>query len=441
MDLRVWGLDINHKDHLVVAGCDLVDLANTYGTPLHVVDEIRLRHNYNAFLAAFRNSYSKVKVFYSYKTNCIPRVLALLHREGCGAEVTSPYELWLASRLGVDPAAIIYNGVNKSVDDVRRAVELGIGLINLDSISEARRLRQAAQQVQRRVNVGVRLDPGVGWKAQFGIGTKHEIIRDLVNEIRGSDLLRLSCLHAHVGSGLRSTALHGRTIQTLIRWLAEFKKRFHIDIEALDLGGGFGVPTVKPLTVRQTALYKLFNRPPREPSPEACPSIEEFGTTLTSLLKQCCARYEVPEPALFLEPGRIITSNAQILLVTVRDIKNRTTGARFALTDGGMQNVAFPLSYEYHHCLLVNRASAARNKRYFVTGPLCSPQDVLYRNWKLPELECNDVIAIMDAGAYFTSFSNNFSYPRPAVVLASNGVHEVIRARERFDDMTAADQV
>jgi diaminopimelate decarboxylase len=434
-------LDINRKDHLVFAGCDLVELAETYGTPLHVVDELRLRQNYQAFLGAFQNSYSRVKVFYSYKTNCIPGVLALLHKEGCGAEVTSPYELWLASRLGVEPAAVVYNGVNKSEDDVLRAVELGIGLINIDSVSEVRKVSQAARRFQTRVNVGVRLDPGVGWKAQFGIQPRSEIIRDVVNEISGSDLLRLRCLHAHVGSGLRKTALHGRTIQALIRWLAELRNEFQVEIEAVDLGGGFGVPTVKPLTVRETAFYKLLNRPPREPSLEACPSIEEFGTTLTTLLKQCCARYDVPQPELLLEPGRIITSNAQILLLKVRDVKNRTSGARFALTDGGMQNIAFPLSYEYHHCLLVNRASAARNKRYFVTGPLCSPQDLLYRNWKLPELQRNDVIAIMDSGAYFTSFSNNFSYPRPAVVLGSNGVHKIIRARERFDQMIAADQI
>src|SRR5262245_16393748 len=136
MDIALWGLDTNSGDHLVLAGCDLVELAHTYGTPLHVVDATRLRLNYQSVLQAFQNSYPSVKIFYSYKTNCIPGVLALLHREGCGAEVTSPYELWLALQLGLEPTAIIYNGVNKSVDDLRRAVQAGVGLINIDSVGE-----------------------------------------------------------------------------------------------------------------------------------------------------------------------------------------------------------------------------------------------------------------------------------------------------------------
>jgi len=105
-----------------------------------------------------------------------------------------------------------------------------------------------------------------------------------------------------------------------------------------------------------------------------------------------------------------------------------------------MQNIAFPLSYEYHECLLASGAEGRPRRRYFVTGPLCSIEDILYRNWKLPELKEGDILAIMDAGAYFTSFANNFSFPRPAVVAVSNGTHTVLRRRETFDHMSAVDE-
>jgi diaminopimelate decarboxylase len=106
-----------------------------------------------------------------------------------------------------------------------------------------------------------------------------------------------------------------------------------------------------------------------------------------------------------------------------------------------MQNIAFPLSYEYHHCFVANKARTERSRRYIVTGPLCSPEDILYRNWELPELEPGDLLAIMDAGAYFTSFANNFSYPRPPVVLVSEGESKLIRGRETFEQMTVLDEL
>src|SRR5262249_25892375 len=128
------------------------------------------------------------------------------------------------------------------------------------------------------------------------------------------------------------------------------------------------------------------------------------------------------------------------LLVRVRELKTRRSGKTFAMTDGGMQNIAFPLSYEYHECLLATGAEGRSRRRYFVTGPLCSSEDILYRNWKLPELKEGDILAIMDAGAYFTSFANNFSFARPAVVAVSNGTHTVLRRRETFDHMSAVDE-
>ena len=204
-------------------------------------------------------------------------------------------------------------------------------------------------------------------------------------------------------------------------------------------GGGFGVPTVKMLNVCEMALYRLLNVAPRPPRAEDCPSIETFGHVLTGVLLDRCARYGLEVPSLFLEPGRAITSDAQLLLLTVKDVKQHGNGTAFAIADGGMQNIAFPLAYEYHHAFLTSRASAPRERRYFVTGSLCSPQDLLYRNWALPTLRAGDVLAVMDAGAYFTSFANNFSYPRPPVVCVSGGRHRILRERETFEQMTAVD--
>jgi len=440
MDRGLWGLAVNHKDHLVFGGHDIVELAEQYGTPLHIADADRVRSNYRRFLDAFEEPDSDVKVFYSYKTNCIPGVLKVLHEEGCGAEVVSPYEFWLASRLSVEPSEIVYNGVNKSVEDLRTAIQKGVGLINVDSAREIHRLRKASEASQRDVNVGIRIYPEVGWKAQFGVQPEEDRIFAMVDELNKTSSLNLCCLHAHIGTGIRTTKNYTRTIEVLCRLMQKLKQKRDIDIEYIDLGGGFGVPTVKTLTLRDLALYKLANISPREPGVEDCPSVGTFGRAIRAVLRRCCTRWKVKEPRLLLEPGRAITSDTQILLLTVCEVKERSDGTKYALTDGGMQNIAFPLSYEYHKCFLANRLGDGSRDRYFITGPLCSPEDILYRNWELPALEEGDILAIMDAGAYFTSFSNNFSHPRPAVVLVSDEGHRIVRQRESFEHMTALDE-
>lgn len=433
--------EVNADDHLVLGGCDLVTLAKIYGTPLHVVDEDRLLGNYRRFLAAFRGPYPDTRVFYSYKTNCIPGILALLHQDGCGAEVISPYEAWIAHRLGVKGVDTIYNGVARSGQDFRAAIANGVGLINIDSLDELHRLSQLAEELTETVNIGLRVYPEVGWRAHFGLHPRVDRLLARGAELKTRRHLNVCTLHAHIGTGLRQTSSYERAIDRLCSLIRDLQGKSGVTITNLDLGGGFGVPTVKTLSVPELALYRILNVPPRPPRADDCPSTETFGRVLTDVLRDRCAHYGVAEPTLLLEPGRAITSDAQLLLLTVKDIKQRGGGRVFAIADGGMQNIAFPLGYEYHHVALASRASAPRERRYFVTGSLCSPEDLLYRNWWFPALAAGDVLAVMDAGAYFTSFANNFSYPRPAVVSVRSGSHRLLRERETFEQMTTLDRV
>jgi len=439
MDINLWGLDINHKDHLVLGGCDVVELAENYGTPVHLVDANKLRSNYSRFLNAFKSSYNKVKVFYSYKTNCVPAVLKVLQEEGCGAEVVSPYELWLTSQLGVKSSEIIYNGVNRSTEDFKTAIQKGVGLINVNSVGEINRLKEASEELKKEVKVGVRISPEVGWKGQFGLEPKEDKIVDIFKELNKTSFLKPCCLSVHIGTGIRNTIAYKKAIKLICLLIKDLKEKLDIEIECFDLGGGFGLSTVKSFNVTEFALYKLFNITPQEPNIKKCPPVEVFGQEITDFLKQCCWRFGLKEPYLLIEPGRAITGNAQILLLTLSEIKKRSNRTKFAITNGG-KNIAFPASYEYHKCFLANRASACIKDRYFVTGPLCSPGDILYRNWKLPELKEGDILAIMDTGAYFTSFSYNFSFPRPGIVLVSDSYHKIVRQHESFEHLTALDK-
>ena len=441
MNRDLWGLGANDQGHLVFGGHDLVELAESYGTPLHVADEARLRAQYRAFLGAFRSAYPRVRVSYSYKTNCIPAVLKVLHEEGCGAEVVSPYELWLAARLGVGSHRIIYNGVTKSLETLELAVETDVNVINIDSVEESRRVLKAAKRLARKPNVGIRIDPGVGWKAQFGVECAKNAVLEVASALTELDLVNLCCLQVHMGTGLRKTRQYEKSIEVACSVMRDLRQDLGIGIQYLDLGGGFGVPTVKTLSLGEVALYRLFDIPPRPPDAHDCATFGDFASAIGKCLARNCSRCNVPEPVLLLEPGRALTSSAQVLLVTVGDAKRRSNGRQYAIVDGGMQNIAFPLSYEYHACFVASQARALPKQRYHVTGPLCSPEDMLYRNWRLPELHRGDVLAIMDAGAYFTSFANSFSHPRPPVVMVSDSQCRLVRKRESYEYMIALDMV
>jgi diaminopimelate decarboxylase len=440
MNRALWKLGINARQHLTLGDCDLVDLAERYGTPLHVVDEARLRGNYVDFVSAFRRHYPAVDVFYSYKTNCVPGLIELLHDEGCGAEVVSPYELWLALRLGVRPDRIIYNGIYKPAESLKMAIAAGVRLVNIDSIAEADRVMQITAELDRQVNLGIRIYPPIGWRGQFGVEADLERCEAVCKRLAAHPLCNVSCVAVHVGSGIWQAKNFCQIARHLCRTARGIQKLTGEAIRYLDLGGGFGVPTVKTLSVADQAWYKLLHRPPRPPNPKRCASVEEFAKVIGATIRDESRRAGLEEPSLLLEPGRAISSGPQVLLVKVHQIKQRRGGRTYAITDGGMQNIAFPLSYEFHHCLVANRAADEAWRRYFVTGPLCSPQDMLYRNWQLPKLTSGDVLAIMDAGAYFTSFANNFSFPRPPVAVVSQGQARLVRQRETFEHLMHSDE-
>ena len=440
MNVSDWTLSVNQGGHLSMAACDLVEVADCHGTPLYVVDEAGLRGTYRAFVRAFRRYYPSVEVFYSYKTNCVAGLIEVLDREGCGAEVVSPYELWLALRLGVEPDRIIYNGVHKSPASLRVAIERGVRLVHINSRAEADHVIRLAADLQREVNVGLRVQPQIGWGGQFGIQADADELVETCKSLRSQPLCKISCVSAHIGSGIRSAKGYAKTARYLCRVARRIQDLTGAEIRDLDVGGGFGVPTVKTLSVGERAFYKHLNRRPQPPDSRRCASVDAFARAIGDAVQEEYRRSGLQEPKLLLEPGRAISSSSQVLLVRVCDIRDRPGRRTYVITDGGMQNIAFPLSYEYHHCLVANRASDEARHTYFVTGPLCSPEDILYRNWRLPKLAVGDVLAVMDAGAYFTSYANNFSFPRPPVAMVSHGRARIVRRRETFDHLAALDR-
>jgi diaminopimelate decarboxylase len=201
-----------------------------------------------------------------------------------------------------------------------------------------------------------------------------------------------------------------------------------------------GVPTTKNMTGSEYGLYRAFGILPAPPDPKEAQPISEFFRDINDAVVGYCRQEGMDVPKILIEPGRLLTSRAEFLLTAIHSIKERPPDAPFAITDVGRLSVTFPCEFEYHEMFLANRPLAEPEVPYNIVGRICTSADWLARNRLLPRLTPADTIAIMDAGAYFSSNASNFAFPRPRIVSISEGEARIIRDEESFEHLTAMDE-
>lgn len=415
-----WSLEAERERGLLLEGLSLHGLLERYGSPLHVVHAARLAENVRAFQQPDQRAAAGCGIFYSYKTNPVPGVLSFLNERGVGAEVISPYELWLAERVGVPASRIVFNGPAKSDAVLARAIARGV-LVNLNHREEIAAAARVAARVGRQARVGLRVVCRRGWSGQLGLRIEGgEALRGFA-EALAERRLRVVALHAHFGPPLGSAAALRRFLGELLDFCDRLHAGLGLDLELLDLGGGLAIPTVTPLGGKPSRL-----------------TIPEYVRSVVAHVARHFREAGRPQPRLALEPGRAVTASAQLLLARVLSVKATRRGHAYLMLDAGT-NLAGALRFESHAILPVNRCGQAPSLRYTLAGPLCSPSDVLCSGVRLPELRPGDSLAIMDAGAYFVPYQTNFSFPRPAIVMVENGRARLLRRAERFQDLVAFD--
>ena len=433
-----WGALINPRGHLEFDGVDLHDLVATHGSPILAVSRRRLLDDASRFATAVNAVFSNPVIGVSYKTNCIPGVLRELHRTGFAAEVISPYELWLADKLGIPGNRIIVNGVNKDDEFLREAVRLNVATLNIDEPGELERLRDAARQLGTPVRVSLRLK--VDLSSHFGLGIESGEATRVADDIsKHTDLLHFQGLHFHALADNDNPDHHIRHLRRALEFAAHIRSRFNLPTSILNIGGGYTVPTMKVMSRFEYARQRLLNVPCRPPDPEAGVDIGQYMQRLAAALEEDCRALELPIPRIACEPGRIVFSQSHVMLSKVHSIKRNAFGPDFVMTDAGKILTSYPCDYEYHQMFVANRMRADCDTNYHLMGRLCTPADWLAKNRCLPKLEPGDVIAVMDAGAYFTSYSSNFAFPRPAIVMLEEGGVRTVRRRESFEHLTGMD--
>jgi diaminopimelate decarboxylase len=449
-DLGPWGLE-REGPELRWGGVGLARLGREFGTPLYVVNAGRLRANVAGFREAFRSRDLEPEVYYSVKTNPVPAVLRTLAGLGVGAEVISDFELWLASGAELDGAGVVVNASLKDQELLRRAVERGARLVNVKNLAELRALREAAARAGTAANVGLRLNPGLR-KRVFDLTTATGSARCPIGFARGtpewraalrivreSPELRFRGLQFHIGSGIRSARPYREALRNVAPALEETLAA-GLRPEVLDIGGGFGAPTVREIGLLEALRLFALNRPPRPAKPFLDGFLGEVAGACRDTVMSFAARHRLPVPSVLVEPGRALTASAQLLLLGVDAVVRGRNGRPSVFCDGGAMSLSQLLISEHHAIVAANRNGAGPAETCDIFGGLPTPLDIVSFRWKMPRPESGDLLAVMDTGAYFTSLGNNFAGVRPAIVMIDDGRAGLVRRRETYEDLVSRDE-
>jgi diaminopimelate decarboxylase len=445
-----WGLLTRGSGELALGNHGLASIARSFGTPLFVFDMRKLLrtagHVVHDAAALYRGT---MTVYFPMKCNSVPGVIEQIVRAGMRLEVMTPFELDFALRLGVPPCDIIANGPCKSLAFLEECVVRRIRLIVVDSVAELYDIeelssaRHVSSSILLRVNpdvrpAGISAGSATGSRSgcAFGLDLAGGEVRNALARISSLPHLRFAGYHMHIGTGLKRPAEYRRAIKRLEAALAQARDAGYA-VEVVDVGGGFGTPASYEVRPGQMVRASLLHRMIPEPDPTGCPGCGEFIRAIAGAVEELFAGETLPE--IIIEPGRSIVGPCGFLLLTIERVKTRPGAGRWLIADGGISTVALPMFYERHSAFLCDDALRAVLSPVTIVGPACFGGDVLYRNIPFPAVNAGEVIAIMDAGAYFLQFESSFGFPRSAVAGINGSQCRLMRVREDAEMMLARD--
>lgn len=419
---------VNEADHLVIGGCDVVQLVQQFGSPLYILDEQTLRTTCRQYRQAFDQHYAgEALVLYASKAWSCLAVCAIATQEGLGIDIVSGGELHTALGAGAAPERIYFHGNNKSVEELQLALNTGCRIV-VDNWFELNTLVDLAAHAAAPVPILLRLTPGIECHTHEYIRTGHLDSKfgfdpdqlDAVFQFV-SDHPQLNCigLHAHIGSQIFELQPHEDLGGVMVQWLQK-ASTYGLSIQELDVGGGLGI------------CYTEADDPP---------SIATWVQTVATSLTQACQSQGIPLPKLLCEPGRSLIGSACVTAYTVGSQKTVPGIRTYISVDGGMSDNPRPITYQsVYRALAANRMSDPLSETVTVAGKHCESGDVVIQSAQLPPLQTGDILVVPATGAYNYSMASNYNrVPRPAAVVARQGEAHLILRRETYQDLLRQD--
>ena len=421
----------NDKGNLEVGGCDLVDLTNKYNTPLYVIDEKTLRNICKDYKKAFEK-YPHTNMMYASKALCTSAVMRILDEEGFGFDTVSSGEIYTVYKSGIDMKKVLFNGNNKTYEELELALDLGVGRISADNFFELALLNEIAKSKNIVADILLRITPGIECHTHEYIQTGHldskfgfdmtqidEAIELIQNEYKN---IRLHGLHSHIGSQIFETSIFPDEIEIMAREIARIDEKFKINLNEINIGGGLGVK------------YTDKDFPP---------STYEIADIIIKKIDEVVKKYKIEPPTIFLEPGRSIISTSGITLYTIGSSKQVPHGTKYVAIDGGMADNPRPSMYQAEYCAEVaNKKDTQSVEKVTIAGRFCESGDILIKDIELPELDEGDILCVYNTGAYNYSMASNYNrVQKPAMVLVNDSNSEIIVQRETLDDIISHDLI
>ena len=423
--------EVSNKGYLLIGGCDTVDLAAEFGTPLYIFDELDLRNKCAEFKQEFSQRYTGSTVFYSAKAFINKALARLFNEEGLGLDVVSAGEMSIARSAGFPMDRVYFPGNNKSAEELRLALEWGVGRIVVDNFYELNLLGELAREQSNKPDILLRLSPGVdphthryiitgNLDSKFGVPMVHG--EKALATALAMPQLKLRGLHFHIGSQITEFEPYQQAIDIILGFAAEMKHKHGFEMEELSIGGGFAV---------QYTLDSL------------APPIADYADAMTSSLINGSQKLGLAQPRLTIEPGRLAVGQSGVALYTVGVVKDIPGVRRYVSVDGGMGDNIRPALYgARYEAVAANKMAEKETEKVTIAGKFCESGDIIIKDIMLPPLAAGDILAVADCGAYCLSLASNYNASlKPAVVLVKEGKTRLIRRRESFDDLTRCDLV
>lgn len=412
----------NEHGNLELGGCDLVQLAKRHSTPLYVIDEKTIRGVLQEYKSAFSN-YKNTRLLYASKACLNMGIAKIVSDEGFGFDTVSGGEIYTVYKAGCDMSKVLFNGNNKSPEEIELALNLGVGRISVDNFHELDLLNKIAQ---KPVDILLRITPGIEChthdyiktgqlESKFGFDMEQidTAINLILNKYKN---LNLKGLHAHIGSQIFEIKVFEDELYILLNEIERIKTKFNIELTEINMGGGIGVK------------YTEQDEPV---------SIFDVAQKVISKLKD-------KNLTLYLEPGRSIISTAGVTLYEIGSSKTVEFNAhKYISIDGGMADNPRPSLYGAKYLAeIANKTENRTVEDVTISGKFCESGDILIEKISLPSPQAGDILCVFNTGAYNYSMASNYNrMKKPEMVLVNNSQSDIIVKRETYDDLISLDVI
>ena len=425
-------LTVNEKNHLEISGCDCVDLANQYGTPLYVMSEDRIRENARAYKNAIDKYYDgNGMALYASKAFSAMYIYRIMAEEGLGVDVVSGGELYTALKAGFNAENIYFHGNNKTYDELEMAVDGGVGRVVVDNEGELETLNKISIEKGKVTKILFRIKPGIDAHthefistgqidSKFGVTLENDEALNIISKAIKMQGVEFTGIHCHIGSQIFELEPFEEAAKVMLGFVCDIKEKLGIEIKELNLGGGFGIKYVSS----------------DNPVP-----YDSYILAVSQVVKKVCKEKGLNLPRIIMEPGRSIVGDAGITLYTVGMVKDIPGVRKYVAVDGGMSDNPRYIMYEAEYDgVVANKAGDEPTETVTLCGKCCESGDILIKDAFLPKIEKGDIACIMSTGAYNYSMSSNYNrIPRPAVVMVSGGQAKIAVKRETYEDIIRND--